>query len=56
MLSTIRTHSINRRMSNLKSELSRLDPLTQAAEQERVATELMALQQQKRALQEETAG
>ncbi|MFE6449116.1 DNA primase [Nocardiopsis dassonvillei] len=52
MLSTIRTHSINRRESNLKSQLSRLDAVSQAEEYNQVFADLMALQQQKRALQE----
>ncbi|MFV2194739.1 DNA primase [Nocardiopsis sp. LOL_012] len=56
MLGTIRTHSINRRESNLKSELSRLEGTSQIEEQQRVFTELMALQQQKRALQESLRG
>ena len=53
ILSTVKTHSINRRESNLKSELSRLDAVAQAEEHNRVFAELMALGQQKRALQEE---
>ncbi|MBR8742487.1 DNA primase [Nocardiopsis sp. MG754419] len=52
LLSTIKTHSINRRESNLKSELHRLDPASQAEEHNRVFTELMQLNQQKRALKE----
>ncbi|MEE2043983.1 DNA primase, partial [Nocardiopsis tropica] len=55
MLSTIRTHSINRRESNLRSELSRLGSGSQVEEQQRVLTELMALQQEKRAFQDELA-
>lgn len=55
MLSTIRTHSINRRESNLRSELSRLGADSQVEEQQRVLTELMALQQEKRAFQDELA-
>ncbi|MBE3001633.1 DNA primase [Nocardiopsis sp. HNM0947] len=53
MLSTIRTHSINRREANLKSELARLDAASDPEEHTRVFTELLALGQQKRALQEE---
>lgn len=53
LLSTVKTHSINRRESNLKSELSRLDAVAQAEEHNRVFAELMALGRQKRALQEE---
>src|SRR5699024_2663073 len=53
ILSTVKTHSINRQEANLKSELSRLDAVTQAEEHNRVFAELMALNQQKRALQEE---
>ncbi|MDT0327364.1 DNA primase [Nocardiopsis lambiniae] len=56
ILGTVRTHSINRRESNLRSELSRLGGTDQVEEQQRLLTELMALQQQKRALQEEFAG
>ncbi|MGW9346640.1 DNA primase [Nocardiopsis flavescens] len=56
ILGTVRTHSINRRESNLKSELSRLGGGGGVEEQQRLLTELMALQQQKRALQEELAG
>lgn len=52
MLSTIKTHSINRRESNLKSELHRLDPVAQLEEYNRVFAELMQLGQQKRALRE----
>ncbi|NYH54227.1 DNA primase [Nocardiopsis arvandica] len=55
ILGTVKTHSINRRESNLKSRLSRIDAVSQAEEHNRVFTELMALQQQKRALQEERA-
>jgi len=55
MLSTIRTHSINRRESNLRSELSRLGASSEVEEQQRVLTELMALQQEKRAFQDELA-
>ena len=54
VLSTVKTHSINRQETNLKSELSRLDAVTQAEEHNRVFAELMALNQQKRALQEES--
>ncbi|WP_306367098.1 DNA primase [Nocardiopsis sp. CC223A] len=56
IMGTVRTHSINRRESNLQSELSRLSGTDQVAEQQRLLTELMALQQRKRALQEELAG
>ncbi|WP_431871955.1 DNA primase [Nocardiopsis eucommiae] len=51
ILSTIRTHSINRRESNLKSELHRIDQVAQPEEYNRVFVELMQLGQQKRALQ-----
>ncbi|PWV57890.1 DNA primase [Nocardiopsis sp. L17-MgMaSL7] len=51
ILSTIRTHSINRRESNLKSELHRIDQAAQPEEYNRVFVELMQLGQQKRALQ-----
>ncbi len=56
ILGTIRTHSINRREANLKSRLSRLEGTAQVEEQQQVLVELMALQQQKRALREELAG
>ncbi|MFI6574806.1 DNA primase [Nocardiopsis sp. NPDC050513] len=56
MLSTIRTHSINRRVANLKSELARLEGTSLVEEQQRVFAELMRLQQVKRALQESAQG
>ncbi|WP_017587444.1 DNA primase [Nocardiopsis ganjiahuensis] len=56
MLSTIRTHSINRRESNLKSELHRIDQIAQPEEYNRIFVELMQLGQQKRALQESDSG
>ncbi|MGW5875716.1 DNA primase [Nocardiopsis terrae] len=56
MLSTIRTHSINRREANLKSELHRIDQAAQPEEYNRVFVELMRLGQQKRALQESGGG
>ena len=52
LLSTIKTHSINRRESNLKSELHRIDQAAKPEEFNRVFAELMQLGQQKRALQE----
>ena len=52
MLSTIKTHSINRREANLKSELHRIDQAAQPEEFNRVFAELMQLGQQKRALRE----
>ena len=52
LLSTIKTHSINRRESNLKSELHRIDQAAQPEEFNRVFAELMRLGQQKRSLQE----
>ncbi|MEU3310476.1 DNA primase [Nocardiopsis sp. NPDC055551] len=52
MLSTIKTHSINRREANLKSELHRIDQAAQPEEFNRVFAELMRLGQQKRALRE----
>ncbi|MFE1080761.1 DNA primase [Nocardiopsis alba] len=52
MLSTIKTHSINRRESNLKSELHRIDQAAQPEEFDRIFADLMRLGQQKRALQE----
>ena len=52
MLSTIKTHSINRREANLKSELHRIDEAAQPEEFNRVFAELMQLGQQKRALKE----
>ncbi|WP_369696566.1 DNA primase [Nocardiopsis sp. YSL2] len=56
LMSTIMAHSINRRELNLKSELHRIDQSSQPEDYNRVFAELMALGQQKRALQEETAG
>ncbi|QRN79345.1 MAG: DNA primase, partial [Nocardiopsis sp. BM-2018] len=56
MLDTIRTHSINRRESNLKSELHRIDQAAQPEEYNRIFVELMRLGQQKRALQESDSG
>src|SRR5699024_9306662 len=53
VLSTVKTHSINRQETNLTSELSRLDAVTQAEEHNRLVAQLMDLNQQKRALQEE---
>ncbi|MFL1428581.1 MULTISPECIES: DNA primase [unclassified Nocardiopsis] len=55
-LGTVRIHSINRRESNLKSQLSRLGAPDQMEEQQRLLAEYMALQQQKRVLQEDLAG
>lgn len=56
MLSTIRTHSINRQESNLKSELHRIDQAAQPEEYNRIFVELMQLGQRKRALQESDSG
>jgi DNA primase len=56
ILGTVRTHSINRRESNLQSQLSRLGSTDQVEELQRVLAEIQALQQEKRALQEELAG
>ena len=53
ILGTIRTHSINRREVNLKSKLARIDAVADPEEHNRVFTELLALGQQKRNLQEE---
>ncbi|MCY9782781.1 DNA primase [Nocardiopsis sp. EMB25] len=52
MLGTVKTHSINRRVANLKSELARLEGTSQVDEQQRVFTELMRLEQERRALRE----
>ncbi|WP_116245039.1 DNA primase [Nocardiopsis sp. FIRDI 009] len=56
MLGTIKTHSINRRVANLKSELARLEGTSQLDEQRRVFTELMQLEQQRRAIREQAQG
>ncbi|MBQ1084232.1 DNA primase [Nocardiopsis sp. B62] len=52
LLGTIKTHSINRSESNLKSELHRIDQTSQPEEHNRIFVELMQLGQQKRALLE----
>ncbi|GAB3459849.1 DNA primase [Streptomonospora sediminis] len=56
ILGTIKIHSINRRVANLKSRLGRLDPTAQAAEYESVFAELMAVEQQKRLMRERSGG
>lgn len=55
MLSTIKEHSINRRESNLKSQLHRIDPAAEPEEHNRLFVELMQLSQQRRALREAEA-
>ncbi|WP_017605154.1 DNA primase [Nocardiopsis alkaliphila] len=52
LLSTIKTHSINRREANIKSELHRIDQAANPEDYNRVFVELMQLSRQKRALQE----
>ncbi|MGI5118405.1 DNA primase [Marinactinospora thermotolerans] len=56
ILGTIKIHSINRRVTNLKSRLGRLDPITEAEDYQRVFSELMAVEQQKRQMRERTVG
>mgnify|MGYP001943027305 CR=1 FL=1 len=56
ILGTIRIHSINRQVANLKSRLGRLDPTAEAEEYQRVFTELMAVEQQKRMMRERSGG
>ncbi|MDT0302070.1 DNA primase [Streptomonospora wellingtoniae] len=56
ILGTIKIHSINRRVANLKSRLGRLDPSAQAEEYQRVFTELMAVEQERRLMRERSAG
>ncbi|WP_160049884.1 MULTISPECIES: DNA primase [unclassified Nocardiopsis] len=53
ILGTIKTHSINRRKINLKSQLSRLDQVSEPEEYLRLSTELLRLEQERRALAEE---
>ncbi|MUL40243.1 DNA primase [Streptomonospora sp. PA3] len=56
ILGTIKIHSINRRVANLKSRLGRLDPVGQAAEYQQVFAELMAVEQQRRLMRERSGG
>ncbi|CAM3721631.1 DNA primase [Nocardiopsis rhodophaea] len=56
ILGTIKIHSINRQVANLKSRLGRLDPASDAAEYERVFTELMRVEQQRRLIREQGSG
>ncbi len=56
ILGTIRVHSINRQVANLKSRLGRLDPAADADEYQRVFADLMALEQQRRLMRERAAG
>nr|WP_278459688.1 DNA primase [Thermobifida fusca]PZN60719.1 MAG: DNA primase [Thermobifida fusca] len=56
IISTIRIHSINRQITNLKSRLSRLDPVADAEEYQRIFTELMTAEQQKRMMRERFGG
>ncbi|KIH96417.1 DNA primase [Streptomonospora alba] len=52
ILGTIKIHSINRRVANLKSRLGRLDPSAQPDEYQRIFAELMSVEQQKRMMRE----
>ncbi|MFC3995534.1 DNA primase [Nocardiopsis sediminis] len=54
ILGTIKIHSINRQVANLKSRLGRLDPAAQADEYQAVFTELMTVEQQRRLMRERT--
>ncbi|QBI53357.1 DNA primase [Streptomonospora litoralis] len=56
ILGTIKIHSINRQVANLKSRLGRLDPSSQAEEYQRVFTDLMAVEQQRRLMRERSGG
>ncbi|GAA3965212.1 DNA primase [Thermobifida alba] len=56
IIGTIRIHSINRRITNLKSRLGRLDPMAEADEYQRVFAELMAVEQRKRMMRERFGG
>ncbi|TDQ52023.1 DNA primase [Actinorugispora endophytica] len=56
VIGTIRVHSINRQVTNLKSQLGRLDPIAQAEEYQRVFTELMTVEQRKRTMRERSGG
>ncbi|GAA4888477.1 DNA primase [Streptomonospora salina] len=52
ILGTIKIHSINRRVANLKSRLGRLDPAAQPDEYQRLFAELMSVEQEKRVMRE----
>ncbi|MFD0775224.1 DNA primase, partial [Streptomonospora algeriensis] len=52
ILGTIKIHSINRRVANLKSRLGRLDPSADPDEYQRVFAELMSVEQQRRVMRE----
>ncbi|WP_394326741.1 hypothetical protein [Thermobifida halotolerans] len=56
IIGTIRIHSINRQITNLKSRLGRLDPMAEAEEYQRVFAELMAVEQRKRMMRERFGG
>ncbi|MDA0564059.1 DNA primase [Streptomonospora sp. S1-112] len=56
ILGTIKVHSINRQVANLKSRLARLDPAAQADEYQAVFAELMTVEQQRRLMRERAAG
>ncbi|RNL86114.1 DNA primase [Halostreptopolyspora alba] len=56
ILATLRSHSINRQVSNLKSRLGRLDPSADAEEYQRVFAELMTVEQQRRRMRDPAAG
>ncbi len=53
---TIRSHSTNRQVVNLKSRLGRLDPVADSEEYQRVFIELMEVEQQKRRMRGSAAG
>ncbi|MBB4930363.1 DNA primase [Lipingzhangella halophila] len=53
---TVRSHSINRQVSNLKSRLGRLDPSADAEEYQRVFAELMTVEQRKRFVRDAAGG
>ncbi|GAA3755696.1 DNA primase [Spinactinospora alkalitolerans] len=56
ILGTIKIHSINRQVANLKSRLGRLDPVAEAAEYQAVFGELMAMEQRRRTMRERSGG
>ncbi len=53
---TIKSHSINRQVANLKSRLGRLDPSADPEEYQRVFAELMAVEQQRRLMRDGVGG
>ncbi|PSK91367.1 DNA primase [Murinocardiopsis flavida] len=56
ILGTIRIHSINRKVANLKTALQRLDPVADEAEYQRAFADLMAVEQQKRLMRDRIDG